>query len=306
MRKSATASTSTLVVPIASPARPGRTRRSRRRQWRCRSCRAYTTLPTPAVRDATRLRAAAVRRAIVDRHQRRQAEWRRRRRAARGRRRSAVAPSVRLSQHWTMNACAGDAAMRPVQARGDVVHRLDVRGRALVDVGPVVLHVEDVTERQAAPDRRDAVPFDEGHERVLVAAHDRRSEWSVPRWSCHMSIGASGTPSRVDGTIDEYWLHTADRDDAGRFGRMRRGQLAHRVDEPLPRRFGVLLGGSRSRLGAQRPVRGADRCAVGRRPGRPSRSWSRRRFRLPTSSAHSHRPAGRRRDKSRRLKVRFT
>ena len=34
------------------------------------------------------------------------------------------------------------------------------------------------------------------------------NEWSVPRWSCHISIGATGSPCASIGTIDEYWLHT--------------------------------------------------------------------------------------------------
>ena len=36
----------------------------------------------------------------------------------------------------------------------------------------VELEVQDVTQREAASDRRDAVVFEERHERALVATHD--------------------------------------------------------------------------------------------------------------------------------------
>ena len=77
-----------------------------------------------------------------------------------------VAPNVRLSQHCTMNDVCCDATDAPGEPGGHVVHRLHVRVRALVELGPVELEVEDVPEREAAADRRDAVALDERHERA--------------------------------------------------------------------------------------------------------------------------------------------
>ena len=88
--------------------------------------------------------------------------------------------------------------------------------------------------------------------RLMIA-----NEWSVPRWSCHISIGATGSARASTGTIDEYWLHTAIATTSAAAAGMRGGDLAHRVDELVPHRDRVLLGGV--------PGRARPRAAVGRR-----------------------------------------
>ena len=93
--------------------------------------------------------------------------------------------------------------------------------------------------------------------RLMIA-----NEWSVPRWSCHMSIGATGTACSVDGHDRRVLAAHRHRRDIGRVRRMRRGQLAHGVDELVPHRGGVLLGGSRTVRRYQWPLRGADRRRV--------------------------------------------
>ena len=78
--------------------------------------------------------------------------------------------------------------------------------------------------------------------RLMIA-----NEWSVPRWSCHISIGATGTRVRVDRHDRRVLAAHADRDDLGRRGRVRGRELAHRVDELVPQLDRVLLGGARAR-----------------------------------------------------------
>jgi hypothetical protein len=64
----------------------------------------------------------------------------------------------------------GDASR---ETRVHEVHRLEVRRGARVHGGLVELEREDVAERQAGADGRDAVALDERHERVGLALHDR-------------------------------------------------------------------------------------------------------------------------------------
>ena len=71
------------------------------------------------------------------------------------------------------------------------------------------------------------------------------NEWSVPRWSCHISIGATGSARVFTGTIDEYWLHTPTAATPAATARMRGGELADGGDELVPHGGRVLFGGSR-------------------------------------------------------------
>ncbi len=67
-----------------------------------------------------------------------------------------------------------------------------------VDLGPVVLEVEHVRERQATADGRDAVVLDERHEGIGVAFHDREA---VPG-AAHVQVhdqGPDGPARGVDG-----------------------------------------------------------------------------------------------------------
>ena len=84
----------------------------------------------------------------------------------------AVWPSVRLSTSWLMNMRRLVRGQPTGEAGVQVVHGLEVGRRRLVDVGALVLEVEDVAEAEPAADRRDAVPLDEAEERILVGSQD--------------------------------------------------------------------------------------------------------------------------------------
>ena len=68
-------------------------------------------------------------------------------------------------------------------------------------------------------------------------------QWSVPRWSCHMSIGATGCACSSTGTTDEYCVHTPIATTRPRRVGVRARDLVHRVDEQASTSLGVLLGG---------------------------------------------------------------
>ena len=67
-------------------------------------------------------------------------------------------------------------------------------------------------------------------------------QWSVPRWSCHISIGATGGRAASIGTIDEYWLQTPTAVTSRGVVGVRGGDLADGVDEGGPHGLGVLFG----------------------------------------------------------------
>ena len=120
------------------------------------------------------------------------------------------------------------------------------------------------------------------------------NEWSVPRWSCHISIGATGIAVRVDRHDRRVLAAHRHRDDLGRGVGMRGRHLPHRVDELVPHRGRVLLGGVGPAVDRQRPLRGADHGRVVARPARPSGWWSRRRSRARTAwGAFSRADSGR-------------
>ena len=106
----------------------------------------------------------------------------------------------------------------------------------------------------------------------------------MPRWSCHISIGATGRAC-VDRHDRRVLAAHRERRDVPRLGRMRGGHLGHCVDELLPHRGRVLLNG----VGAASMARGRVPAAptVASRPSRPappSGWWSRHRCRSRTPS----------------------
>ena len=125
-----------------------------------------------------------------------------------------------------------------------------------MDVGLVVLEVEEVGEREPAADRRDAVMLDPDLERVFVTAEDREAVVGAPVVEVEDEVG-DGMPVEVDRDDRRVLGGHPDVGDRARRGRrIGRDRVAHRADDRGPER--------RGRLG--RDVAVAPRDAIGRQP----------------------------------------
>ena len=143
------------------------------------------------------------------------------------------------------------------EAGDDVVHGLEVTGRGPVDLGPLLLEVQEVTQRQTAADRRDAVDLHEALEGVGVLGQEGPAEVTPPLVVVHGHRARPGTRSAPTGTIEEYWLHTASGPDR----RIR--HLTDGADHRVPRRLGVLFDDVAVAPGDQRAAGRSDQASVG-------------------------------------------
>ena len=161
-------------------------------------------------------------------------------------------------EHVRAVPARGDA---PGETRGHVVHGLEVRRSVLVHLRPVFLHIQNVRERQAAADRRNAVTLDEREECALVAFHDLEGVIGSPPVLPHQH-GYERLGRGVD--RDDRGVLAADPDGvhAASLVRVRRGHLANGVDERCPHRVGVLLCDLPGSVHRQRPMRGPGRGSV--------------------------------------------
>jgi hypothetical protein len=142
------------------------------------------------------------------------------------------------------------------EAGDDVVHGFEVTGRGPVDLGPLLLEVQEVTQRQTAPDRRDAVDLHEALEGVRVLGQEGPAEVTPPLVVVH---GHGRDRHQVGAHRHDRGVLAAHRQCPDR--RIR--HLTDGADHRVPRRLGVLFDDVAVAPGDQRSPGRSDQASVG-------------------------------------------